>query len=271
MSSRSLTLSKPDVAFCTVCSDRFVPGLQVLLTTLNQHVRGFADIPFRVFHNEAKAPLSKQNQTTLAGQFTNVFFQEHVWRDAYNTPIEFEAHRPAYLALEAFRQCDVKRVIYLDSDMLCLGDLSELFFLKCDFAAVPCRNNSAGRYNTGLMIIGERLLADGVFDDLINGGKRSGGYWADQPLINNYIETRDDLIVQTLPDIYNFMHIKGHPDIKSDADFLTFEPYIRLVHWAGREAKRPKPWNLEVPLSRADQLWQDVRNATLQHQMECAQ
>lgn len=199
--------------------------------------------------------MSDDARARILTRHENVTFVDCLWRDAYDEALEADKHRPAFLALESFRQTDVERVIYLDSDTLCLGDLSELLFLDCDFAAVPCRRPKAGHFNSGLMVIGSRLLSESVADEMLRLDSDAGGYWADQPLINAYLECHSDLRVETLPEIYNFMYIAGHPELDDDKDFQALRPFIRLVHWAGREEKRPKPWHLHTPLSEADVLW----------------
>lgn len=260
--ARPINLHLPKAAICTVCNDRFVPGLTVMLQSLSDHMRAFADLPVRVFYNSQKAPLSLENQRHIARRFVNVTFHDCNWHTVFDGQLEADAHRPAFLALEAFRQDDLERVIYLDSDTLCTGELGELLFLDCDFAAVPCRKPMAGRFNSGLMVIGQRLLSHAVADAMVALDQGLGEYWADQPRINAYLQANSDLRVMALPEIYNFMYIAGHPETGDDTQFQRLERHIRLVHWAGREAKRPKPWNIDVPLSKADSLWRDVYDRT---------
>ncbi|MEH6741766.1 MAG: glycosyltransferase [Sulfitobacter sp.] len=260
--SRPLNLNLPKAAICTVCSDRFVPGLTVMLQSLSDNMRAFADLPVRVFYNTQEAPLGADNQARISRRFANVTFHDCSWHEGFNGELEADAHRPAFLALEAFRQDDVERVIYLDSDTLCTGELGELLFLDCDFAAVPCRKPMAGRFNSGLMVIGKRLLSNSVADAMITLDRGLGEYWADQPRINAYLRAHGDLRVMELPEIYNFMYIAGHPETGDDTQFQRLERHIKLVHWAGRETKRPKPWNIDVPLSKADTLWQKVYDST---------
>ncbi|MEP4197761.1 MAG: glycosyltransferase [Aliishimia sp.] len=260
--SRSLTLKLPKAAICTVCSDRFVPGLTVMLQSLNDNMRAFADLPVRVFFNTRKAPLSRENQDRINRRFANVTFHDSDWHNGFDGELESDLHRPAFLAIEAFRQDDLERVIYLDSDTLCTGELGELLFLDCDFAAVPCRKPKAGRFNSGLMVIGQRLLSHSVADAISALDGRIGEYWADQPRINAYLQANTDLRLMALPEIYNFMYIAGHPETGDDAQFQRLESHIRLIHWAGREAKRPKPWNINTPLSKADSLWWHVYEST---------
>lgn len=259
--ARPLLLRVPRTAICTVCDDRFLPGLETLLHSLRAEVPAFDRMPVRVFQSGDRTRLHDDRRARLHARHPNVAFVECAWRPAYDGALEAETHRSAYLALESFRQTDMERVIYMDCDMLCTGDLGELLFLDCDFAAVPCRKPSAGRFNSGLMVIGRRLLCHGVADEMIAKERDGAGYWADQPLINAYLERHSTLRVTALPEIYNFMYIAGHTDLDGDDAFAELRPFIRLIHWAGREQKRPKPWDLAAPLSEADQLWQAAHRA----------
>ncbi len=255
MTSRPFPLSKARIALCTVCTDRFVPGLEVTLASLRENLAIWDLCEVRVFYSSAFARLSHEAQRRIHANFPGVNFIDCAHRDFHDASIEYEAHRPAFLILEAFLQTDVDRVIFIDSDTLCLADFSELAHFDVDFAGVECRNWTGGRYNSGFMVIGARLLSKEVYDAIAGLASKEMAYWIDQPLINAYLESRADLRILTLPALYNFVYMGGHPDIGDDRHFLGHRGEIKIVHWAGRENKRPKPWDAPVGLSLADDLW----------------
>lgn len=154
---------------------------------------------------------------------------------------------PALFSLECFKLKGVERVIYLDVDMLCLGDLSEIFGCWVPFASVPPGRDRAQKakcartfqrrlgLNTGLMIIGEEYLSNSVYERIL---RYPSGPVADQNVLNNYLRY---LPLFCLPHKYNY-HAEFFWDKYGQQDD------VRLLHYAGAKPldypnlPRMKPW-----------------------------
>jgi lipopolysaccharide biosynthesis glycosyltransferase len=163
-------------------------------------------------------------------------------------------------SLEAFRFEHYDRVVYLDSDIYCCRDISELFtrtepLLACpdgftygDWIAarisggVAQKSERYGRtfaqsFNAGVLSIAPPALGEQTYEDLLGllepGRWReiSSGKFTDQMLLNLLFDGR----FEPLEACFNFMvFLEGYQQIWEGASFLD----ARLVHFAGAI----KPW-----------------------------
>ena len=230
----------------TVADDAFTEYLLVLLHSIREHNTWFARFPLRVFCSRQIAPLSPQNQERIRGVHPGTTFVS-VDGDRYEryraqTP---PGLMPALLTLEAFTIRDADRVVFLDADMVCLGDLTELFTLAVDLAACPAGSNRAAKearagtfgwragINTGVLVIGKRYLNARTVRRL---AQYSSGQFADQDVINRFLRRR---AVYCLDHRFNY-----HAEFFWRGD----ETDVRLLHYAGTkpldapELPRMRPW-----------------------------
>ena len=192
------------------------------------------------------APLSPGNQERLRQAHPDTTFVE-VDGAAY------ERYRPetpprlmaALLTLEAFGIRDADRVVFLDADMVCLGDLTDLFTLDVDLAACLTGSSRAAkearagtfgrrlRINTGVLVIGRRYLNDATRRRL---GRYASGQFADQDVVNRFLGGRS---VYCLDHRFNY-----HAEFFWRGD----ETDVRLLHYAGTkpldapDLPRMRPW-----------------------------
>lgn len=173
-------------------------------------------------------------------------------------------------SLEVFRLSNYQRVVYLDSDIYCSGDLSELFtatepLLACpDGFAYGDRLRSllsdgedskpAERYgsrpndsfNAGVLSIGESLLGDDSYESLLqlldhsNWKSLGPSKFTDQLALNVYFQGR----FTPLHARYNYMiFLEEYQKCLEQVSLLD----ARLVHFAGAI----KPWNRYDPVQLA--------------------
>ena len=236
-------------AIATVITDDFVDGGRVLLSSLReQHPE--TDYDVIVFYNDEVAPLSQESMQQLhkvepsaefrhvdVGPYERLFEQ----RDkVLNTPARLIA---AFVILEAFRLSEYARVICLDSDMLIVGRLDELFSCENEFAAVTAVDEVSGElrqyFNTGVMVIGSAHLTGSTFDDLtqrtmMTSVDRERGK-ADQAVLNRYFETRDH---RRLDQKFNITK-RMVPDNSGDIFEQLTAQDARILHFVGA-----KPWTV---------------------------
>ena len=171
-------------------------------------------------------------------------------------------------SLEIFRLSDYRRVLYLDSDMYCAGDVAELFvtsepLLACpdgfdyedrirahlagtDLEAMECTERYGQRFqssfNAGVISVGPELLTDETYAGLLElisceHRLRFGeSIFTDQMALNVYFEGR----FKPVPAIFNYMvFLEEYQQCLQSASFLD----ARIVHFAGRI----KPWHRYRP------------------------
>ena len=236
-------------AIVTVVTDDFVDGARVLFASLRRHNPTLtADIV--VFHNDDVAPLSAESCQTLTEQEPGIVFQ-HVDVAPYErlfaqrdevlqTPARLIA---AFVIIDAFRLTDFDRVVCLDSDMLVIGSLDELFNCDADFAAVTAVDETTGEmrrnFNTGVMVIGPRHLTGSTFAEItertvMTSVDRERGK-ADQAVLNRYFETRPH---ERLAQKYNVTK-RMVPDGAGPLEQMLDEADARILHFVGA-----KPWTV---------------------------
>jgi lipopolysaccharide biosynthesis glycosyltransferase len=230
----------------TVLNNDFVEYFLVFLHSIRKHNPWFK-LPIIIFYSQLRSALSTHNQTRIRKAYKQVEFREvdeskyeHFKKD---TP---ERLLPALFKLETFGIKGHNRVIFLDADMLCLGDISQLFTSDIDFGAVPAGKdrdvkervaNTFRRrvgFNSGVMVIGEKYLNDRTYESLF---RYKSGPCADQDVLNRFFRFRK---VYCFPHQYNY-HAQFFWNGKNTDD-------VRILHFAGEkplekpELPRMKVW-----------------------------
>lgn len=118
-------MSPKKILFCTVCNNKYAPGLEVLVSTLLEYNPWLINHSFKVYHRD---DLSTENQKKLATIYPHFIFEK------VDDPAYFgkDAH---YMSLLPFKEYDFERVVFVDADMMCLGDISALLKTKKPFSA----------------------------------------------------------------------------------------------------------------------------------------
>ena len=252
----SVTRDQDDVAIATVTDDAFVEGTAVLLWSLRRH--GFTgDVV--VIHGGRQAA----NERVLAS-FGRVVLQpasaelkarlrllagaDPVWLRGISR----------FMSLEAFRPGRYRRVLYLDSDILCVNDFAAVWEHRGAFLACPDRANRAGEwrdaatfrrrspvpggdtaryvtrcFNAGVFLVEPRSLGETTYGDLLalvrpeTFASIQTGH-TDQIILNLYLGDR----VHFLPSPYNVIVKDG---FRPENDTPVF------LHFVGR----PKPWRTD--------------------------
>jgi hypothetical protein len=278
--------------FCTVSDDRFAPGCKVMLYSLQRHCSEFSRADVRVFYDDALSPLSAGSQHSIRSAVPQVEF-EAVECGAYRTAkVPRECRRPAYLALETFRQSDYEHVIFVDADMLCLADISPVLKQThdCDFLACAAWRDAGNPYhqvgrhvgrwaqrrwfgmfgrrrvilNTGFFWVGKPFRTSAVYRALLQHVCRrtSKRGLTDQWAINTFFGTRQARL-NLLPDTYNWRDLRafGTPGMAESP---------KILHYVGGR-QQPKPWLPGAPRDLpAYRLWQEYAADCDRHVAGCA-
>ena len=104
-------------AFITCSDNKFLPGLKKLDDSICKH-------------NNLKG-IDKVLISDEIQEFRDykIFTPR---KEIYDIPIKNERFRKAYHKLTIFSMTEYEKIIYIDADILCLGDISTLFALKRD-------------------------------------------------------------------------------------------------------------------------------------------
>ena len=238
----------------TALSDDFVEYFLVLMHSIRKHNRWFKHDVI-ILHGTTLSPLSKKNMERIRKAYAKVSFvavdEAPYERFHADTPKRLW---PALLKLAIFRIRGYDRIVFIDSDILCLGDISYLFTLDVPFAACPAgkdlerKRRVAGKVrwkvgiNSGVMVIGKKYLNEATHEKLL---RYRSGPCADQDVLTRFLRWRR---VYCLPHEYNYhAEFFWHDTNRTNDD-------VRLLHYAG-----VKP--LENPKLPRMKMWFEERNA----------
>ena len=186
-----------NVLFTTVCNDRYTNALVLLLWSIKHHNPTF-NFPLKVYH---KGDLSAPYQEKILRVYPQAFFDD-VSKEEYQSKI------PHYLALESFREVEPDLVVFIDSDIICLGDISPLAELDQPLcAALDYDFKNAFSFNARLPISPLARINTGVFAlnktyrnpetyaalygllDQFPAKREKGMLWSDQGIMNLYFRS----------------------------------------------------------------------------------
>lgn len=225
------------ILFATVCNDDFTNALALLLWSTCHHNPSF-DYPVKVYH---RGDLSEANQDKLRFVYKKLTF-DNVNRSEYAKKI------PHYLALEVFREYDPDRVVFIDSDIVCVGDISYLTEVNAPIAAcldydfkwpfglrVPSALSPIARLNTGVFSLNktfrnpETYQALYAYLDEFPDDFQKGMAWSDQGIMNRHFRWQSKFI---FPYIYN-----GRKNLYPNKTFTKGREAalgaVRLLHYGG--------------------------------------
>lgn len=226
------TLPQSDFLVATVVNNDFLPYFEMLFKSLRYWNPEF-DAPWIVFHSNNLCPLSKKKRDRLARMYKNFQFYEIDETPYLRLAGETPSHMvPALFSLECFGLDMCNRVIFLDADMLVLGNLDGLFDIQAPFAACLPGHNLARKnllaghrlinrgVNTGVMVISKPYLDRKVLETMLT---YPSGQVADQDVINRFFRFRK---VKYLPHELNCHAEFFWDDAQRD-------PSVRILHYAG--------------------------------------
>ena len=249
------------VLFCTSANDKFAKGCALLLYSLKKNLNNFDDYQYKVFY----LSLSEENKKMIKSIMPKVTFErpnDFSYCEGIKT-LYGEENQDTYLCIESFKQEGYDKVLWVDSDMLCVNDFSNI--LSNNHAMSACLTKSVSfntkekmmshgvqKFNAGFMMINKQHLQDKkTYNDLVQiikkakDNKTNNSYrvlhktsntFNDQDAIRIYWTNRPTNI---LPDWYNFKKFGTLGRFKEDDRFFEDNlDKIKIIHYAGKR----KPW-----------------------------
>lgn len=196
-----------------------------------------------------------------AGDYDNVI-------KLFKSKISKNYHRfiPSVLTLETFNFTNYDKVLYLDSDMLVVNSLKELYLLDHDVVATrdtseyitTTATKKAGSdsisLNGGFLLLsGSFMRSDTHVKNMLDlFPKLTEPRFLDQSLLNAYLKNFDVLFLSS---DYNLL--KRCFDDSRTSELITSLKDIRVIHYVGE-----KPWNIktkdfEKKYKAIEKLWLD--------------
>jgi len=218
--------------FVTVCNKEYLIGFEVMLKSLiDNNPRVITDnLPFVIITND----LNPEDLVTSRTIYNNI----HIKRfneSKYSQIEELKKKQMAfgdYTKYEIFSLTEFKKIIFLDSDTIILGNIDYLIDFKESFGCV--RELFIDQYNTGVMVIGNKYLNPKITEDLINLTNVYGiTEHLDQDIINNYFID----VITPIPLEYNYLKIYSKQIFQNTG----LPDYIKIIHYVVKKPWQQKP------------------------------
>ncbi len=188
------------------------------------------NLPFVVITND----LNPEDLVTSRTIYNNI----HIKRfdeSKYSQIEELKKQQMAfgdYTKYEIFSLTEFKKIIFLDSDTIILGNIDYLIDFKESFGAV--RELYIDQYNTGVMVIGNKYLNPKITEDLINLTNIYGiTEHLDQDIINNYFMD----VITPISIEYNYLKIYSKQIFQNTG----LPDYIKIIHYIVKKPWQQKP------------------------------
>ena len=217
-------------SICIPCSDDFALCTSVLIYSLEKNFKLYNDCDIIIPYNN----LSETGMKLIKKAAPNAIFKkpkDSSFYDIIPGTMYGKDNYDVYLSFEGFSQEGYEKTIYLDADMLCTADFSEVMNFP---HAVVWKNP-----NLGILIVDKKCVPTAYYA-LIELVKKDshirnspGG---DQKAVRR-IFGRESKHVKFLSEDYNFQQWGGGGQ-GDNQQFLKHQNNIKIIHYSGRR----KPW-----------------------------
>jgi lipopolysaccharide biosynthesis glycosyltransferase len=218
--------------FVTVCNKEYLIGFEVMLKSLiDNNPRVITDnLPFVIITND----LYPEDLVVSRKIYNNIHIKRYD-NSKYSQIEELKKKQMAfgdYTKYEIFSLTEFKKIIFLDSDTIILGNIDYLIDFKESFGCV--RELFIDQYNTGVMVIGNEYLNPKITEDLINLTNVYGiTEHLDQDIINNYFID----VITPIPLEYNYLKIYSKQIFQNTG----LPDYVKIIHYVVKKPWQQKP------------------------------
>lgn len=238
-------------ALTTLMDDNFIPGFKVFWKSFLYHNEWFND-PFVIFD----CGLSDESKEILKNTYDKIEIRKINKENYKNINFTKTAKklRNTYYTFEVFN-LEFDRIIFMDMDILVLGDMSEIF--NCNDNIAGCKGYGAKKdmlsrsINSGVFVVNKKYLNEETYKGIIN-YSRLGFSMPDQHAINGYFA--ED--IKYLNKRYNvekrMLHTKRYAKFR-DPRCITC---LHFVAWKPWQDKTLAP-NREKKYTTFEKLWHE--------------
>ena len=215
---------------CIPASDDFALAAAVLIFSLKKNLSVFEDCDVKVVYNnlseKSKQLIRKSHQETIFDKPVDPSFYKQIPKTIYGTD-----NYDVYLSFETFSQIGYKKCIYLDADMLCTNDFSNM---------IEHEKQIIWKYpNLGILIVGEKYLTGETYKKMINlvvSTNIKNDPMGDQTTCQRLFNP-DNPDVKVISELYNFQHFGAGGKGKKE-QYAAAAEKTKVIHYSGRR----KPW-----------------------------
>lgn len=224
-----------EIGLVTMLNNEFVIGFKSMINSLKKYNPWF-NFPLIILNDG----LSEESMEVIRSIYDKVEFQE-LRKDFYkdvNFSVTAKRLRCTYYKLDFFNIPGYDRLVFIDSDVIILGNIKELFDCQAGFAAVKgydsVRDILRRDFNSGVFVVNKAYLTTGVYTDLLKLCKK-GFKMPDQKTLNLYFGGRTTFLNKVYNVEKRMLYTKNLKRYLENA---------RILHYVGE-----KPWNKKTTLA----------------------
>jgi alpha-N-acetylglucosamine transferase len=230
------------IALCTICNDDFVKGAQVMIHSfLNQNRWFKGDVI--VMYSKNLSPLSIHSRESLLKIHSKIKFIE-IDESRYSNAIKRFVEKsglhlkfmPSLFTFEVFAIRGYDAVMYVDSDILHINPMTDMFRHPGDFVVTPASLTypkiSHHEFSGGVFMIRGKMMSQSIRDNLIKFSIKTKRFnLLDQTIMNDFFKRNDKTWA---PNDFNCSK-----RCFNDDNFKNFNRnQISVIHYVS-----DKPWN----------------------------
>jgi lipopolysaccharide biosynthesis glycosyltransferase len=238
-------------ALVTLLDDGFYVGFEVFLKSFLAFNPWFSD-DFVVID----VGLSEKTREKMREKYPKMVFFTPKYENysAVNMKITAERLKKTYYTLDVF-DLPYDRIVFMDMDMLILGDLREIFNFAGHIGGVRAYNRNAdilqGGINTGLFVVNSEFLNEKTYKRLLEIA-RPGHNMPDQTVINEAFKGQ----ISELRKVFNV-----EKRMINTRRFKNVIEEMRVLHFVGEKPwQKHAPGTLEAGYEPFEKLWREWRD-----------
>ena len=242
-------------AIVTLTSQDFVVGTMVMFYSLlkNSNLDNFTfDVIY--YRNDLDLCQTREKLEFIKNKFNkncDIVFTESNIEEYGNLDNTLEKYKKTMSKFLVF-SLPYEKIVFLDSDLIILGDLTELFNIKEDFSA--CHDSGTPtEFNTGVMVVNKNFINKNIIPTLIDYAKNFFSHRGDQEHINRLVGKN----YNKLPAKYNILKTQHRHNGSWLADARILH-YIAQKPWEPYDNSKHYPGNLEC--TNIEKLWINLYN-----------
>ncbi len=212
---------------CIATSSDFAIATTILIYSLKKNLSVYEECDIKVHYNNlndySKDLIRKVKEDVIFEKPKDTSFYKNLTNTIYG-----KDNHDVYLSFECLWQDGYEKSIYLDADMLCIQDFSEVI-LEND-GGISWRMP-----NLGIIVVGDKILGKETYYRFWNHAVSINSTMGDQDTLRALYTSGPDVI--PLTEFYNYQNWGGGAK-GSNERFLKHIDSIKIIHYSGRR----KPW-----------------------------
>ena len=170
---------------CTMVNDKFARGCEVMLYSFLSNNSWFdGDVVVICGKEGSPMPLSEDSKERIGNIYHKTIFKEYEYSDFFDIINKVQNFALAgteslLYKFPVFEMEEYDRILFLDSDLLIIGDIKELFDNDAPFTACPDRCDAAYNdtlwhkrteeyYNMGLFVVNKPYIHKGMINEFLS-------------------------------------------------------------------------------------------------------